>query len=285
MNQKIIISNPKYFEEVKKYFIKDGLNLIHILTDFDGTLTKANYKGIKRPSIISVLRSKEFNYLGDNYQIKANKLFNKYHPIEIDQNLDMKFKKEKMDEWWKAHFDLLIKSKLKFEHIEKVAKSGIIELKKGCKELLEFTNLKKIPVIIMSANGIGDTIPIYLNYNNCLFPNIHYITNLFKFDENNFAIEYYSTVIHSLNKNETILKNFPDIYKKIESRKNIILIGDGAGDPKMSDGFEYKNILKIGFLNSDLVEKLEYYKSIYDVILIGDSNINFVLNLLKEIEK
>ena len=284
MSQKIIISNQERFEQIKSNFIKDGLELVHIITDFDGTLTKANYNGAKRPSIISVLRSKEFNYLGDEYQIKAHELFDKYHPIEVDESLSIEFRKQKMDEWWKAHLDLLIKSKLQFEHIEKVANSGIIELKNNCKELLHFTNINNIPVIIMSANGIGDTISIYLNYNECLLQNIYYITNHFKFNENGFAVEYFLPMIHSLNKDETVVRDFPEIFEKINNRKNVILIGDGIGDPGMSDGFDYKNIIKIGFLNSDLEEKLEYYKKIYDVVIIGDEDINFVLDFLKDIK-
>ena len=136
----------------------------------------------------------------------------------------------------------------------------------------------------MSANAIGDTISIYLNYNECLFENIHYITNHFKFNENGFAVEYFLPMIHSLNKDETIVKDFPEIFEEIRNRKNVILIGDGAGDTGMSDGFGYNNIIKIGFLNSDLEEKLEYYKSIYDVVIIGDEDIEFVLDFLKEIK-
>ena len=284
MSQNIIISDQEKFKQIKNNFIKDGLDLVHIITDFDGTLTKANNHGIKRPSILSVLRSKEFNYLGDEYQIKAQELFNKYHPIEINEELGLLFRKEKMDEWWKAHLSLLIESNLKFEHIEKVANSGIIELKDNCRELLEFTNVTNIPIIIMSANGIGDSISIYLEHNKCLFQNIHYITNHFKFNENGFATEYFLPIIHSLNKDETIVESFSNIFKEIKHRKNVILIGDGTGDPGMSNGFEYNNIIKIGFLNSDLEEKLEYYKSIYDVVIIGDEDISFVLNFLKEIK-
>jgi len=284
MSQKIIIVNKEKFEQTKNNFIKDGLDLIHIITDFDGTLTKANYNGTKRPSIISILRSKEFNYLGDEYQAKAHQLFDQYHPIEINESLNMEFRKQKMDEWWKAHLNLLMEYGLKFEHIEKVANSGIIEMKNNCKELLQFTNTNKIPAVIMSANAIGDTISIYLNHNKCLFQNIYYITNHFKFDKDGFAVEYFLPMVHSLNKDETIVKDFPEIFKMIGHRKNVILIGDGIGDPGMSDGFEYNNIIKIGFLNSDLEEKLEYYKSIYDVVIIGDEDIEFVLNFLKQIK-
>ena len=284
MSQEILFSDLEKFEEIKKNFINEGLDKVHIITDFDGTLTKANYDGIKRPSIISILRSKEFNYLGDEYQNKAHALYDTYHPIEIDDSLELSFRKQKMDEWWKAHLDLLIESGLKFEHIEKVANSGVIQLKDNCINLLEFTNSKNIPVVIMSANAIGDTTAIYLEYNNCLFENISYITNHFKFDQNGFAKEYYLPLVHSLNKDETIVKDFPEIFEKIKSRKNVILIGDGSGDTGMIEGFEYDNLIKVGFLNSEVEQKLESYKSKYDIVIIGDEDISLVLDLLKEIK-
>lgn len=193
-----------------------------------------------------------------------------------------------MNEWWKAHLELLIESGLKFEHIEKVGNSGIIELKNYCKELLDFTKEKNIPVIIMSANGIGDTISIYLEYNKCLFDNIHCITNHFKFDNNGFAKEYYLPFVHSLNKDETILEDFPEIFENVKTRKNVLLIGDGIGDPGMIEGFDYNNLIKIGFLNDPDIEKrdkiIESYKTKYDVVIVGDENIEFVYNLLKEIK-
>ena len=131
-NEKIIISDINKFEKIKNEFKKNGLEKIHVIADFDGTLTKTNInKDGKDPSIISLLRSEKYNYLGQEYSDKAKKLFEEYHPIEIDNSLDIKFRKQKMDEWWEKHLNLLIESKLKFEHIEKVSLGGTIKLKDG----------------------------------------------------------------------------------------------------------------------------------------------------------
>lgn len=287
MNSKnIIISDIEKFNKLKSNFIKDGIDNLHVIADFDGTLTKTNIdKKIREPSIISLLRSEKYNYLGDDYSNKAKKLFNEYHPIETDSSLDINFRKQKMKEWWEKHLNLLIDSKLKFEHIEKVALCGAIQLKDGCKDLFIFSKEKNIPIIIISANGIGDTMAIYLNYNSCLFDNVYLVTNHFVFDNNGFAIDYYKPIIHSLNKDETVIKDFPNIFDKVKARKNIILIGDGIGDIKMADGFEYNNLLKIGFLHEKQDENLEYYKNNYDVVLLEDNSIEFINNFLKEISK
>ena len=91
-------------------------------------------------------------------------------------------------------------------------------------------------------------------------------------------------VITSLNKDETVIKDFPEIFEKVKDKKNVILIGDGMGDPKMYDGFEYDNIIKIGFLHEKHEENLEYYKNNYDVVLIEDNSIEFVNGFLKNIK-
>ncbi len=78
----VIIANPEKLAQLKKIFIEDGKDKIHVLADFDRTLTKAIIKGKKMPSIISILRDN--NYLTAEYAREARKLFAKYHPIEID---------------------------------------------------------------------------------------------------------------------------------------------------------------------------------------------------------
>ena len=280
---KIIISNKKKFETIKQNFIKDSLSNIHIIADFDGTLTKTNLPGEKFLSIIHLLRSKKYNYLSDDYKQKAEALFAKYHPIEVDSSLDLKFKKQMMEEWWVAHFNLLIESKLKLEYIEKVCMGGDILLKDGCNELFNFLKQNNIPIIIMSASTMGNANEVYLKYNDCLFDNIYFIANHFIFDDNGFAIDYSRPVIHSLNKDETVIKDFPDVFEKVKTRKNIILIGDGMGDIKMADGFDYNNLLKVGFLHEKQEENMEYYKNNYDVVLLEDNSIDFVNKFLKEI--
>ena len=89
-------------------------------------------------------------------------------------------------------------------------------------------------------------------------------------------------IIHSLNKDETAIHEFP-VYEKIKDRKNILLLGDSPGDPGMSDGFDAENILKVGFLNEKAEENLEHYKKLYDIVILNDPPFDYVVELLKEI--
>jgi ATP-dependent Clp protease adapter protein ClpS len=51
----------------------------------------------------------------------------------------------------------------------------------------------------------------------------------------------------------------------------------------MIKGFDFENLIKIGFLNEKVKENLEEYKKVYDVLITNDSSMEFVNELLKEI--
>ena len=79
-------------------------------------------------------------------------------------------------------------------------------------------------------------------------------------------------------------KDFP-IFDKIEDKKNVILIGDKIEDIDMIQGFDYSNIIKIGFLNNKVEEKLTAYKDNFDVVLINDTDMDYASRLVKRIVK
>ena len=105
----------------------------------------------------------------------------------------------------------------------------------------------------------------------------------FEWDENDVAIKSREPVIHCMNKNETVLSDLPEIYKNVEDRKNVILLGDGIGDLGMITGFEYDNLIKVGFLNPGEEDNLEIYEKNFDMIITKDSDIRPVNKLMREL--
>ena len=85
-----------------------------------------------------------------------------------------------------------------------------------------------------------------------------------------------------MNKDETILREIPEIYSNIQNRRNVLLLGDSVGDLGMIEGFEYNNLLKIGFLNFDYDKSRKDYERNFDVVLEGD--FNYVNNLVRDLE-
>lgn len=277
----MIISNQN-LEQLKTNFKKAGASAIHILADFDKTLTTAFVDNKKVPSLISVLR--DHGFLTPDYPAKAHVLYNKYAPIEIDPKISTAEKKKAMQTWWSEHFDLLIKSKLNKKDIAKAVEMKKIKLRDGVFDFVNMLHHNNIPLIIMSSNGLGDeSIELYLEQQNKLFKNIYIISNQYVWDENGFAIDVKEPIIHGMNKDETMLFDYPEIYKKVVDRKNVILLGDSPADVGMVEGFDYDNLIKIGFLNEEVEERLEDFKKHYDIILLNDSGFEEVNKLLKEI--
>ena len=278
----IVISNSAKLEKVKKLILEQGKDKIHVLADFDRTLTKAFVNGKKVPSTISVLRDED--YLSPEYSEKAKELFDKYHPIEIDLNIPVEEKKKAMYEWWTKHFDLLIESGLNKKHLEVAVENKNLQFREGVSEFFDFLHEHKVPLIIMSSGGLGDSISMYLKKQGKLYENVHIVSNSYEWDLNGNAIKVKQPIIHAMNKDETAIQNY-EVFDLIKERKNVLLLGDGLGDVGMVTGFDYDNLIKIGFLNEKVNESLEKYKENFDIILLNDANFDYVNGLVEEIVK
>jgi 5'-nucleotidase len=276
MTEVIISSNN--FEEIKKAIINGGIENFHVLADFDRTLTRAFYGGEKASSLISQLR--DGRYLTEDYPSKAHALFDEYHPIEIDTNIPFEEKKKKMYEWWKKHFDLLIESGLDKKTISNAIKNILSEdtlvFRDGVEEFLIFLKENDVPLIIMSSS-IGDMIIEFMKEKRVYYDNIHIISNLLEWNGKGKSTGI-KEIIHVFNKSETEVK-IPEIQK----RKNVLLLGDSIGDLGMIEGFEYDNLLAIGFLNEKVENNLENFKEMFDVVLLGDGDFTFINDLIREI--
>lgn len=275
--ESIIITNPEELERKIKAMKKDGKDRLHVISDFDQTLTKSFIRGQKVPSVIAQIR--EGNYLGEEYVKKAFELHGIYYPIEIDSKIPIVEKNIKMFEWWTKHFDLLIKSGMNKSIIEDIVRKRKIPFRKGLPEFLKNLNENSIPIMIMTA-GPGDIVLEALKFEKLNYPNLHIIGNLFIWDKNGKAIGVKEPIIHSLNKHEIEVKSHP-IYSELLKRKNLILLGDLIEDIKMAEGFPYKCIIKIGFLNN--INRLEEFRNNFDVILLNDLDMGYVKKLLNEI--
>lgn len=274
--ENILISNPKKFREKKEKIIKEGVDNLIVLSDFDRTLTYGSVKGKRTPSLIAILRENG-NYLGEDYAKKANILAQKYRPIEFSPKIKKKEKESLMTEWWTNHLKLLVKKGLNKNHIKQIIDSRKVKFREKAKEVFDFLNEKNIPLIIISANGLGDEpISMFFKKEKMLYPNIFVISNSFVWDKKGNAVKYKKDVIHSLNKGKISINDYPFIESKTEKRKNIILLGDSFDDVEMADNFNYNNLIKISFLNDETAKNIKQYKKLYDVLILGDSSMDFV---------
>ena len=105
MEKEIIISNPSDFENKKKKIIREGAKNLHIVTDFDKTLTKAFDGKNHIHTIIAQIR--EGNYLNPEYTKQAYELHAKYYPSEISPTIPLAEKMPLMEKWWNTHIGII----------------------------------------------------------------------------------------------------------------------------------------------------------------------------------
>ncbi|MFA4953498.1 MAG: hypothetical protein WC584_04710 [Candidatus Pacearchaeota archaeon] len=284
MRQEVIIVDEKDLERKVKSFKNDGVDKLHVLADFDKTLTNLFLpNGKKVNSLISIIRNGP--YLGKEYSDKANALFDIYHSIEVDPAISLQVKKKKMYEWWDKHFSLLGESGLSKKVIEKctgdILDKDLIVLRKGVDNFFYTMENNQIPIVIISSS-IGDLIKEFLIKKKLILDNVHVLANELSYDKKGNFIGV-KDIVHVFNKDETSVKDHPEIFKKIEKRKNVLLLGDSLGDVGMIEGFNYDNLIKIGFYNDDEEGDLKDYKKNFDVILTGDQDFNYVNKLVKKL--
>ena len=279
--EQIHFHNKELLNQKVKEIKSQGLDKLHVVSDFDRTLTKCFFAGKKITSVIALIR--EGGYLSKDYPKKAFALFDKYHPIEIDDSLDYNYRFKKMQEWWELHEKLLVKSGMSKDVIEDILQKYPNRFRDGTLEFLDFLYLHKIPLLIFSSS-IGNLIEGYLKKENRLTSNIHILSNTFNFDKNGYATGYKNGIIHVMNKSETKIEN-KQYRNLISKRNNVILLGDSLGDLGMINDLDTHEHIKIGFLNEDVENKLELYKSKFDVVITNDGSMNYVNELLNKIEK
>ncbi|MBT4604682.1 hypothetical protein HOC01_03515 [archaeon] len=279
MDPNVIISRPSEFEAKIAALKKSGASSLHIVTDFDKTLTQAYVSGDRFVS--SYQRIRDSGLLGDEYLSKSKALKEKYYPIEIDTKISFELKYQKMQEWWEKHWGILVKYGMRKDMIKRLVTDKTLKLRDGIAMFFRRLMEENIPILILSS-GQGDVIKMKLKQTGLMSKNVHLIANFFEFDENGKAIGHSTPMITSVNKNETNVKEH-SYYESVKKRSNVILLGDGLGDLGMAAGLEHDEVLSIGFLNDRVDERLEAFKKGYDVILLGDPNFKYVNDLLRDI--
>lgn len=246
------------------------LTNIYIVTDFDGTLTLSTSDSswasiFKNPNV-----TKEFVQ-------ECIRIFNKYHPIEIDESIPFEQKLDIMSQWYKVNIETLINYDIDEEIINYSANNEkIMCFREGAKHFLELLNEHEIPVIIISA-GVGNIIEQFLIKNNCNFPNIFICSNFLEYLDGKIVGVRNGNLIHSLNKNEVSLPN--DIKEKIKDRTPILL-GDNIMDINMVD--EDKRVIKIGFLDEKVHERLEPFKANYDLVCTENTSYDELIEHIRK---
>jgi 5'-nucleotidase len=275
--ENVFIRNKEAFQKKLDILKRGGSQSLHIITDFDRTLTLSQTKGQK----ISLSYHPLYEcFKTEEYKTKIKKLFDHYHPLETSSSLTTSEKCEKMAEWWEKYFELIQEYKIKEEDLLREAKKTGFHFREGMIRFFKKINKEKIPVLVFSA-GVTNIIEYYFRQTKVLEESTHIIANKLLFEDGRM-IGYSKPLIYSFNKDERHVKH-ESYRKQIEKRRNVLLLGDQTSDLTMSDGTEHDCILKIGFLNSNIEENLQEFSEKFDALILNDGNFEFVNKIMDEI--
>ncbi|XP_066943557.1 7-methylguanosine phosphate-specific 5'-nucleotidase [Macrobrachium rosenbergii] len=245
----ICIKDPGHVEELISTLVSDGFTKLQLVVDFDFTLTRVHVNSQRCHCSWGIMDNSSL--MPAFYREEANALLAKYYPIEIDPHMTEEEKIPYMIEWYGQIHKLIVKCKVSQGSLAEMVAASNAMLRDGTEDpiLAKICHPHSLCSIIFQGVMIG-----------------------FKGD-----------LIHMFNKNENAIHS-SNYFDKLKGRSNVILMGDSMGDIKMAVGVpQPNNVLKIGFLNDKIEERLDTYMNAFDIVLIDDQTmdvVNSIVNLM-----
>uniref|UniRef100_A0A914EL76 5'-nucleotidase n=1 Tax=Acrobeloides nanus TaxID=290746 RepID=A0A914EL76_9BILA len=257
------MKHPEIVNKKLHKIINDGIEQLMFISDFDYTLSR--YKdpngnlASNTPQLIRHMVLDKHPELENMY----NEMVKKFHAIEICPLMSNEEKIPYMVEWWTKSQQYTIKA-------------GLSKL--DIKEKVSLSNLN------LSA-GFGDVIKfLFENKMGNIPGNLHIVSNMMIFDAQDNCVNFSKPIIHSFNKNSSVINNDHTFIPDIEGRSNVFLLGDSLGDPHMDVGIKGENTaLKIGFLNMNFETYLNKYLDLYDIVIVDDQTMEIPLKIFEYI--
>jgi 5'-nucleotidase len=204
--------------------------------------------------------------------------------MENDPNISIPEKVKIMEEWATNSRKILRDSGLNRSVIVRAVSKALSERAAELREKVDrFYNLveeNKVPMLIFSA-GVSDileeVLKVSLSVENTISakPKTTYVVSnrcIFEdnADESSPLVGFSMPIIHVFNKKSATFAESPFFKETDEaSRDNVILLGDSVGDLLMVEGMSHNpdHLLRIGFLNVNVEERLKQYTDLYDIVI------------------
>ncbi|KAG8380699.1 hypothetical protein BUALT_Bualt06G0043100 [Buddleja alternifolia] len=287
----VVVGDPQLLQAKISSIRLEGPSKLQVIADFDATLTKYWIDGQRGHSSHGLLQQGN-----PEYDLKRQKLYDHYHPLEIDPKIPLDEKAKLMEEWWGKTHALLIEGGLNYGAIKSSVANSRIAFREGVIELFEFLERSNVPVLIFSA-GLADIIEEVLRQKlHRSFKNVKIVSNRMVFDQNGDLVSFKGKTIHVLNKNEHAIdmagpvhddlgdpNELTDDASSVKLRTNVLLLGDHIGDLGMSDGLNYNTKISVGFLNDNIESSIDSYRSAFDVVYMNDASMWGVVKLASQL--
>ncbi|KAI9245748.1 pyrimidine 5'-nucleotidase-domain-containing protein [Sporodiniella umbellata] len=282
LNPTVRIQNLARTSQKLSKILKDGRDQVHFISDFDMTMSIHWVRNKKTDAFERNVSSHglpaKYEKLNGEFKTETARIYNTFYPIEINQSMTHEEKVPYMVQWWTEAHALLVQQKLTKEDLSKMTEQHPVELRKGVDRVIHSCHKQTIPFLVFSA-GIGDIIENVLRKAELYYQDtMHIVSNGMVFKDN-VCVDFKAPLIHVFNKSEFQLETSP-YYAQIQHRANVILMGDSLGDLQMSQGVAHSACLTIGFLNHDIATLGSKYTDAFDIVIVGDANMDPVYEIL-----
>jgi 5'-nucleotidase len=288
MYASVITPRPSSWDSKVQAILQSGRDDVFLVMDFDRTITKCFIEDGSRGA-------DSHDILGSHSKISwsckrmMELLMEKFYPIETDPNLAQDTKAESMVEWYSLVNSLIAQQGITRDDVaQAVAECKDFRLRDGVEEIFQLANTANIPIIVLSA-GLGNVIEEVVKQ--CIrkpsgelgeeWENVRVLSNTLLWDADGKHAGFSEPILHPFNKS---MKDAPaQLHEFIAGRNNAIIMGDGLGDLTMADGTQAKEVLKFGFLNERIDERLTRYTALgaWDRIVLNDESFDGILGVCK----
>jgi phosphoserine phosphatase len=225
-------ANPQKTLRKIAAFAETGHNALHIVSDFDLTLTAGKQPGhnLGTWDVMDELMPPE------GVQ-RHTEIYNSFRPIEIQGGLT----EEVCIEKWSETLDLITSYRMSINDVRSAFLS-VATLRDGAKEIFDVCAINSIPTVVLSS-GITNVITIIADHYG-IRPD-HILSNTLEVDETGHVSGWRrDMLIHMMNKHEMGHANMSALQS---SRPHTILLGDVPDDARMVTGDDH--VLRVRVLD------------------------------------
>lgn len=286
-----VTANPLKWRHKVQHLMDAGTEKTFFVLDFDRTITKCFLDtGERSLGCHDILAS----IPKVSWQCKRTLqiLLERYYPIETDPHITNEEKSKQMVDWYSMVNALLEGQELTPDDIvSAVAQCNDFSFRSGVEELFQFAHTHGIPIIILSA-GLGNIIEEVVKqcfHKPCgktgeSWENVRVFSNNLLWSGDGSA-QFSQPILHPFNK--SLCDATADLCEFIRGRHVGILAGDGLSNLTMAIGHETTEVLKLGFLNERMDERLAKYTGddAYDRVVLNDGGFEPILEVLRNMVK
>ncbi|KAI6230455.1 5'-nucleotidase [Aphelenchoides fujianensis] len=271
-NPKVRMRNPDEVLRKLNVLIAGGFDKLMVISDFDYTITRYADENGERTWTTHAIFENCARHLSVELQQKFEALKTKFLAIEFDPHMTIEEKTPYMEQWWRESHQYIVENKFKRTLVEEAVYESRVQLRDGAADFLKTVCEKSVPLVCFSA-GIGNLIEIFLKWKlGVVPPNLHIISNQMLWDEEGVCSGFTLPLIHTFNKNASVVGQERPFFHSIRSRPYVLLLGDSMGDIHMDVGVEEEGeALRVGYLNFNIENLYDKYYESYDIVLLEDS--------------